>query len=109
MTYAQIAEMVEETNLPVAYDHFAEGDSPDPPFLVFLMPQSSGFYADGRLYYRETVLALELYTDKKDPPLEARVEAVLDAHDINFQKSETWIETEKLYEVIYETEVPYGE
>ena len=84
MTYAQIAEMAEETNLPVAYDHFAEGDSPDPPFLVFLMPQSSGFYADGRVYYRRTELAQELHTDKKDRPLDAREEAVVAVPDIKF-------------------------
>ena len=32
MTYEQIAEMMEETGLPFAYHHFAEGESPVPPF-----------------------------------------------------------------------------
>ena len=38
MTYEQIAEMMEEMGLPFAYHHFAEGESPAPPFLIFLSP-----------------------------------------------------------------------
>ena len=36
MIYEQIAEMMEEMELPFAYHHFAEGESPAPPFLLFL-------------------------------------------------------------------------
>ena len=36
MTYEQIASMMEETGLPSAYHHFAEGESPKPPFLLYL-------------------------------------------------------------------------
>ena len=45
MTYDEVVEMAEETGLPVAYDHFAEGESPEPPFLVFLFPSSDNFSA----------------------------------------------------------------
>ena len=38
MTYDDVITMLEEAGLPLAYDHFAEGESPDPPFLVFLYP-----------------------------------------------------------------------
>ena len=38
MTYEQIAAMMEEMGLPFAYHHFAEGESPNPPFLLFLSP-----------------------------------------------------------------------
>ena len=30
MTYDEIVTMLEESGLPTAYDHFAEGESPDP-------------------------------------------------------------------------------
>ena len=40
MTYEQIAEMMEEMGLPFAYHHFAEGESPAPPFPP--MPASHG-------------------------------------------------------------------
>ena len=105
MTYEQIAMMAEETNLPVAYDHFQEGESPDPPFLIFLFPSSDNFSADGQVYVKIDELHFELYTDKKQPDVEKEVEAVLDRHGIFYDKSEVWIPDERLYEVLYSMEV----
>ena len=104
MTHNEIVEMLEETNLPIAYDHFAEGESPDPPFICFLFPGSDNFSADGRVYLKIRHVNVELYTDRKDPELEDRLETVLDRHGIFYQKSEVWIEEEKLYEVLYQFE-----
>ena len=101
MTHNEIMEMLEETSLPIAYDHFAEGESPDPPFLCFLYPGSDNFAADGRVYYKINTVHVELYTDVKDPELEEKLEAVLDRHGIFYEKTEVWIESERLYEVLY--------
>lgn len=105
MTHAEVKEMVESIGLPSAYHHFAEGESPDPPFLVFLYPNANNFAADGIVYFSVNVLHIELYTDKKDPDLEAQVETVLTEYGIYYNKSEVWIESERLYEVLYEMEV----
>ena len=105
LTHEEVKAMVEETGLPSAYHHFAEGESPDPPFIVFLFPGSDNFAADGTTYYKKNILHLELYTDQKDPELEETVEAIMDNHRLFYEKSEVWIESEKLYEVLYETEV----
>ena len=104
MTHNGIVEMLEETNLPIAYDHFAEGESPDPPFICFLFPGSDNFSADGTVYLKIRNVNVELYTDLKDPELETRLETVLDRHGIFYQKTEVWIEEEKLYEVLYQFE-----
>ena len=40
-------------------------------------------------------------TGRKDPELERRTEDVLDAYGIFYNKSEFWIESERLYEVLY--------
>lgn len=108
MTYEEIVNIVEETGLPSAYDHFAEGDAPDPPFLVFMLPGRDDFLADDKPYVKVTTLTFELYTEYKDPELEERIEAVLEAHEIIYDKYETWINSEKLYEVNYEMEVIYN-
>ena len=105
MTYEAIVGMLKETGLPIAYDHFAEGESPDPPFICFLFPSSDNFAADGKVYQRIDNLQIELYTDLKDPPLEARLEAVLDRHGVFYDKTETWIESERMYEVLFSTQV----
>ena len=99
-----LMQLMEEIGLPFAYDHFAEGESPDPPFITFLLPGSDNFAADGKVYLKINEVHIELYTDEKNPETEALVEAVLDAHEIFYDKSEVWIESEKLYEVLYSFE-----
>ena len=105
MTHQEVLEMMNEVKLPYAYHHFVEGESPDPPFLVFLYPGSDNFAADGKVYFKVNRLNIELYTDLKDVELEETVEAVLDEHGIFYEKSEVWIESENLYEVLYQMEV----
>ena len=96
-----LMQLMEEIGLPFAYDHFAEGESPDPPFITFLLPGSDNFAADGKVYLKIDEVHIELYTDEKNPETEALVEDVLDAHEIFYDKTEVWIESEKLYEVLY--------
>ena len=105
MTHQEVLKMMDEMKLPYAYHHFVEGESPDPPFLVFLYPNSDNFAADGMVYFKVNRLNIELYTDLKDVELEEIVEAVLDKHGIFYEKSEVWIESENLYEVLYQMEV----
>ena len=90
-----------DIGLPNAYDHFAEGESPEPPFLCYLIPDNDDFSADGINYVKINEVHLELYTDYKDPELEEKVEAVLLDHEVFYQKSEVWISDERLYEVLY--------
>ena len=105
MTYEQIAEMMEKMELPFAYHHFAEGESPEPPFLIFLSPGENTFSADNYMYHSFKRLDIELYTDRKAPNLEEQVERVLNKHHIYYTKTESWIASEKMYEVLYEMEV----
>ena len=62
----ELVKIIEEMGIPFAYDHFAEGESPDPPFLCYLLPGSDNFAADGRVYYKMCEVRIELYTDFKD-------------------------------------------
>ena len=101
MTIENLVEMLQELKIPFAYDHFAEGESPEPPFICYLIPGSDNFAADGRVYFKLNEVRIEMYTDFKDISLESRVEDVLDGHEIFYNKSETWIQSEKLYEVMY--------
>lgn len=105
MKHDEVMAMMEEMQIPFAYDHFVEGESPNPPFAVFIYPKAFNFAADGVAYYKINRLSIEVYTDLKDIDLETRVETVLDSHGIFYAKSEVWIESENLYEVLYEMEV----
>ena len=106
MTYSEIMAMLTEIGLPFAYDHFAEGESPGLPYIVFLFPGTDNFMADDVVYFGITEVAIELYTDFKSPPDEKKVENVLNAYEIPWDKTEVWIEDVKLYEVRYEFDTP---
>ena len=100
----ELIAIMTQSGLPFAYDHFAEGESPAPPFICYLLPGSDNFSADGKVYYKINEVHLELYTDTKDLSVEQKLEDLLDEHGIFYEKSEMWIDSEKLYEVLYQFE-----
>lgn len=101
----ELLTMLKEMDIPFAYDHFAEGESPSPPFICYLLPGTDNFSADGRVYLKVNQINIELYTDYKDLSVESKVETVLYSHGIFYDRSETWIESEKMYEVLYSFEM----
>lgn len=105
MTYEQIASMIESIGLPFTYYQFAEKEVPAPPFIVFWYPGNADDFADNVNYGRVVELNIELYSDNKDFTQEAAVERILTAAGLAFEKSETYIDSERMYEVLYETEV----
>ena len=105
----KLLDILKSIGFPYAYDHFAEGEAPDPPFVCYLLPGSDNFSADGKVYLKVSSVNIELYTDSKDLSVEQKLETVLDTHGIFYEKSETWIDSEKLYEVLYVFEMPIGE
>ena len=97
----ELLAIVQEIGYPNAYDHFAEGESPELPYILYLVPESNNFAADNYAYFKINEVHIELYTDRKDLAAEHKVETVLDRHGIFYNRSETWIESEQLYEVLY--------
>ena len=69
----EVIRIMEEIGLSYAYDHFAEGESPDPPFICYLLPEDDNFAADGVVYYKVSGVRIELYTDFKNPAIEEKV------------------------------------
>ena len=88
MTIEEFAAMLQKTGIPFAYDHFAEGESPEPPFICYLLPGSNNFAADGKVYFRINQVRIELYTDSKDLAVERKVEMVLDESDFPSENKE---------------------
>lgn len=101
----KLVRIIKQIGLPFAYDHFAEGEAPPLPYICYLLPDSNNFSADGKAYYKKTRVNIELYTEIKDPSAEQRVEKVLDSNSLFYNKSEVWIESEKMYEVLYRFEM----
>lgn len=105
MTYKEVATLIESIGLPFAYDHFPEGQGPNPPFICFYFAGSDDLSADNTNYQRIRPLTLELYTDNKDFTTEETVENALNAAGLVYSRTEVYIGAERLYEVVYSTEI----
>ena len=105
MTYQEVAQMIAGIGLPFAYDHFDKENAVDPPFLCFYFEGSDDLAADNINYQRIRPLTLELYTDNKDFSLEETVEAALNGAGLVFSRSETYIDSERMYEVTFSTSI----
>ena len=105
MTYTDIATMISTIGLPYTYDSFPNNIAPLPPYIVFNLPQDNDFAADNINYVSIDTLNIELYTATKDYETEASVEAVLTQNGLFFEKTETYIRQENLYQIQYVTQV----
>lgn len=105
MTYQEVAALIESIGLPYAYDHFEVGNAADPPFICFFFEGANDLAADNTNYQKIRPLTVELYTDNKDFSLEETVEAALNSAGLVFSRFETYIDSERMYEVSYETQV----
>lgn len=101
MRFKELYQVLKGIGFPVAYHHFEEGHSPSPPFLVYLTSESENFGADNWSYHKNISVQIELYTAKKDLLSEEMVESVLDTHRLHFDKIETYVTSEKLYQINY--------
>lgn len=105
MTLAELKIILEATGYPVAYSHFIATSNepvPDPPYVVYLETSSSNFKADDTVYKKIRNVQIELYTKKKDLFAEAKLETVLFDNELAFETTETFVESEELFQKIYE-------
>ena len=103
MTEQKLKNILDESGIPFAYRKWES--EKETPYGVFLLVDESNFYADGALYFHIARYQVELYTDKKSPMDEKKVEKALSDSGVNYEKSEYYIESENLYQIIYECEV----
>lgn len=105
MILSELKTILEATGFPVAYSHFVESANspfPDPPFICFLVAYSSHFSADNITFKSIENIQIELYTNTKNLEAETIVENVLNQNELPFATVETFIDSEQLYQKIYE-------
>jgi hypothetical protein len=105
LSLEELAAILQSTGLPVAYSHFVESEDsplPQPPFIIYLVAYTSNFAADNTVYYEIRNIQIELYTDTKDIETEHLLEGVLNSNELVYQSTESYIESEQLFQKIYE-------
>ena len=105
MKNRDVVTMLTQTGLPFTYWSFPEKEAPSLPYIIFFYSRSENFPADDKVYQRIDSLNIELYTENKFFLTEENIEAVLDEWGFVWDKTETYLNTEHMYEVIYEMEI----
>lgn len=102
MKLVDLVEGLKGLGFPVAYSHFGDGDVPQYPYIVLNGLGSDNFSADGIVYHAAEDINIELYCDKKEPETERKISEFLTGNKIFYEKQETYIDTEKMIQVIFE-------
>ena len=105
MTREEVYSMVQSIGLPCAYYEFQNGTEQVPPFVVFFFATDTDVKADNQNYCDKEVLSIELYTKIRDFEQEKAVEDVLTSYGFTYSKEPNFIESEKIWQIAYESEV----
>ena len=103
MALEDMKTLLETTGYPVVYYAWPEKKAPALPYICFLTAYSNNFGADDRVYYPVAHYQIELYTRCKDPEAEGKVEQALSSYF--WEKTETYLDTERCFQILYEVEV----
>lgn len=117
MTYEQLAEKMADLSRAIGapdkyvYYQYPVGLAPEPPYVIYYITGRDDFKADNSNYVKIGELVIEIYTDKKNPAVEAAAEAWFEAQELAPEIEEQYIDSEQMQEVRYTTEVilEYGE
>lgn len=109
MTREEVYQMVNSIGLPCAYYQFTDDTAQVPPFIVWFFATDTDVKADNSNYCDKEVLALELYTKVRDFEKEKAVEDVLASYGFCYAKEPNFIDSEKMWQIAYESEVIINE
>ena len=105
MTHKEVNLMVKSMGLPYAYYQFPENTQQAPPFICYFYSGTSDFFADQENYQRIEQLNIEFYTKRKDFAKEEAIEAILKANGLTFTRQDSYIGSEKIWQIAYEMDV----
>lgn len=103
MELKELVKILEKLEIPIAYNHFSTVQKP--PYLVYKVTSTNNFIADNKVYQKIRKVDLELYTENKNEELEQKLETILCENEMAFEMFETYIESEAVYQVIYEISI----
>lgn len=105
MTREEVVAMIDSIGMPWAYYQFTNDTAQEPPFICWFFARDTDVKADNENYCDKEVLAIELYTKIRDFDQEKAVEAVLKANGFCYSKEPNFIDSEKIWQIAYESEV----
>lgn len=99
-----IFEILQTTNLPVAYFEF-EGEKPPFPYLTYRGVGSNNFNADNGIHWGGYHYTVEYFYQTKNEELERGLEDIFNAKHLLWEKSEDYKnQDENCYVIVYQIE-----
>ena len=102
MTRTEIYELIQSFGISSTYYSFPTNEAPALPYVIYYYPNRDDIFADNENYVKVELLRIELYTDTRDFTTEDSIEALL---PFPYSKEVVYIDSEKMYQITYETEV----
>lgn len=106
MTQTDLYTALKSLGMPVAYGEFTQPTVP--PFITYQFAYSSDLVADNQNYVEVSNLQVELYTTTKDLVHEGLIQDLLKSLYLPYRKIETRLDSEKMYQIIYEIQLIGG-
>ncbi len=101
MELKEIYEKLRTLDIPVAYLKF---DKPQKlPFIAYLEAGTEIQGADNYNLYRRTEIRIELYSEKKNPDLERKIESLFRTVEIE-KDGDTYLEDENMFMTVFSFE-----
>lgn len=108
MTQKELYQALKTIGYHVAYSHFSVNEQnppPTPPYIAYKYAYSNDLMADNENYADIGTFQIELYTDKKDLSAEQTVQDKLKELELPYAKSESWIDSEEMFQIVYEVQI----
>jgi len=106
MTQVELFTALKTLGIPIAYGSFATTQIP--PFITYQFTSSDDLFADNINSIPANNFQVELYTKTKDLVKEKLIEDKFKSLELPYQKLETWIDEEKVYQILYEIQLTGG-
>ena len=101
----ELLQIIKEMDIPFAYDHFAEGESRIRRLFVIFPRTATTLLRTGRSTTRSMRFISNCIPTVRTCRQNRKWKLCLMSMAIFYEKSEVWIESEKLYEVLYSFEM----
>lgn len=99
MTLPELAQALKGLGYPVAYSHFASTQTP--PFICYLVLDSSTFNADNKPIHESISVDIELYTKTKSLVIEKQIKDLLTTNKLPWFFDEIYIEDEGVFKCTF--------
>ena len=107
MNLMELKAELEQLEIPIQYQAFQVGHAPSLPYLIFYENDSDNIFADNSNWFDVLNVVCELYTDEKDIELETKLQKLLYDLEIQYNSTETYIDSENMYLKAYDVVITF--